>query len=137
VGHTAAVEREISTAGATGHCSFFRLTQAPEGDGIAQRVNGHDAVLPIPAGRYEHARDLGSSESGYPGLAVLTQPRSAGQKHVGRQIFTRFRLNRSAGRAFATPMRKALTTELGGHVESLCCRGCCFRSFCRVLQPTR
>src|SRR4029078_10125220 len=28
----------------------------------------------------------------YPGLAVLTQPRSAGQKHVGRQIFTRFRL---------------------------------------------
>ena len=43
----------------------------------------------------------------------------------------------AAGRAFAPPMRKAITTEVGGHVESLCGRGCCFRSFCRVLQPTR
>src|SRR6476659_3414748 len=69
-------------------------------------------------------------------LAVLTQPRSAGQKTAGRQIFTRFRLNRSAGRACATDAQ-AITTEVGGHVESLCCRSCCFRSFCRVLQPTQ
>ena len=69
-------------------------------------------------------------------LAVLTQPRSAGQKPAGRQIFTRFRLNRSAGRACATDAQ-AITTEVGGHVESLCCRSCCFRSFCRVLQPTQ
>src|SRR6185312_5112697 len=68
---------------------------------------------------------------------TVTLPRSARQKHVGRRIFTRFRLNRSAGRAFATPIRKTMTTEVGGHIESLCCRGCCFRSFCRVLQPTR
>ena len=71
-------------------------------------------------------------------LTVLTQPRSAGQKtaQFGRQIFTRFRLNRSAGRACATDAQ-AITTEVGGHIESLCCRSCCFRSFCRVLQPTQ
>ena len=57
-------------------------------------------------------------------------------KTAGRQIFTRFRLNRSAGRACATDAQ-AITTEVGGHVESLCCRSCCFRSFCRVLQPTQ
>ena len=58
------------------------------------------------------------------------------QKTAGRQIFTRFRLNRSAGRACATDAQ-AITAEVGGHVESLCCRSCCFRSFCRVLQPTQ
>jgi hypothetical protein len=69
-------------------------------------------------------------------LAMLTQPRSAGQKTAGRQIFTRFRLNRSASRACATDAQ-AIATEVGGHVESVCCRSCCFRSFCRVLQPTQ
>jgi hypothetical protein len=39
-------------------------------------------------------------------LAVLTQPRSAGQKTAGRQIFTRFRLNSSASRASRRRMRK-------------------------------
>jgi spore germination cell wall hydrolase CwlJ-like protein len=46
-------------------------------------------------------------------LAVLKQPRSAGQKHIGRQIFTRFRLNRSAGRAFAPPNAQAITIGVG------------------------
>jgi len=35
------------------------------------------------------------------------------QKPAGRQIFTRFRLTGSAGRAFATPMHKALMAEGG------------------------
>jgi hypothetical protein len=39
---------------------------------------------------------------GYPGLAVLTQPRPAGQKTPGSQIFTRFRLNRRWSRFCAT-----------------------------------
>jgi len=69
-------------------------------------------------------------------LTVLTQPRSAGQKAAGRQIFTRFRLNRSAARACATDAQ-AITTEVGGHVESRNCRGYRFRPFCRVLQPTQ
>src|SRR5690348_16096399 len=55
-------------------------------------------------------------------MTVLTLP-SARQKHAGRQIFTRFRLNRSAGRAFATPMPKALTTEPGGATLSLFAAG--------------
>ena len=63
---------------------------------------------------------------------VMVTPRFT----AGRQIFTRFRLNRSAGRACATDAQ-AITTEVGGHVESLCCRSCCFRSFCGVLQPTQ
>ena len=39
------------------------------------------------------------------------------EKTGGRQIFTRFRLNCSAGRACATDAQ-AITTEVGGHVES-------------------
>ena len=54
----AAVEREISTASPTGHCSFLRLMQASEGDGIAQCVNRRDAALPIPAGRNDYLRGL-------------------------------------------------------------------------------
>ena len=68
-------------------------------------------------------------------LAVLTQPRSAGQKTAGRQIFTRFRLNRSAGRACATDAQ-AITTEVGGHVDLLLPE-LLFSFFCRVLQPTQ
>jgi len=44
---------------------------------------------------------------------VLKEPRSAGQKHISRQIFTRFRLNRSTGRAFAPPSAQSITIESG------------------------
>jgi hypothetical protein len=73
---------------------------------------------------------------GFQASAYLAKVWDAPGKPIGRQIFTRFRLNRSAGRACATDAQ-AITTEVGGHVESLCCRSCCFRSFCRVLQPTQ
>ena len=44
---------------------------------------------------------------------MLKEPRSAGQKHISRQIFTRFRLNRSTGRAFAPPSAQSITIESG------------------------
>ena len=43
--------------------------------------------------------------------------RPAGQKHIGRQIFTRFRLNRSSGRAFAPWNAQAITVEVGAKLS--------------------